>query len=147
MPARGLDDLLDNLHEIEITSIESLKESLNQGAEAVKVAAEPLTPKDTGDLRSSARVLKVPANAVLWLRSKVRWGDSKAPYAAWVNAFPATFNYTTPGTGPKFAERALSLVASVLPKDMASRLGKTLVSKFPPTSRKGTATVTVKLNG
>lgn len=144
---KGLEDLLNNFTKIEHETIEAAKDSLNDGAEAVKVIAEPWTPMKEGLLRRSARVIKVPINAFKVLRSRVRWGNSKVNYAQWVHDMPASFNYTTPSTGPKFASRAAAVVLSRLPGEMAKKIRGRLIQKFPPTNRSGAATVTVNING
>lgn len=60
--------------------------------------AEPNTPKDRGNLR--ADVIK----QVLGLKSIISWGKNYAIYQE-TKQFK---NYTTPGTGPHFAENAVN---------------------------------------
>lgn len=65
-------------------------------------ASIPVTPKKTGDLRN--RVKK----QVLGLKSAISWEVNYAKYQE-KKQFK---NYTTPGTGPKFAERAVRRVVN-----------------------------------
>lgn len=61
--------------------------------EMVKISKE-LTPKDTGRLRMDI------TKSVLGLSGKIKWGKG---YAA-IQETKQFRNYTTPGTGPHFAE-------------------------------------------
>lgn len=63
-------------------------------ADTIVSISEPKTPKDTGRLR--ADVIK----QVLGLSGKIIWGKDYAVYQE-TKQFR---NYTTPGTGPRFAE-------------------------------------------
>lgn len=64
--------------------------------DAMVSTAEPNTPKKTGRLRMDV------VKQVLGLKGKVVWGKN---YGRWQETKQFT-NYTTPGTGPKFAENA-----------------------------------------
>lgn len=67
-------------------------------AEDIVDTAEPNTPKKIGDLRN--RILK----QVLGLTGKVVWNVNYAVFQE-LKQFK---NYTTPGTGPHFAENAVN---------------------------------------
>lgn len=64
--------------------------------------ANPKTPKKEGDLRSGI------TKTVLGLKGKIAWNKS---YAA-IQENNQFVNYTTPGTGPHFAENAVKKVLS-----------------------------------
>lgn len=66
-------------------------------AETIVQDAEPITPKDTGDMRSI--VLK----EVVGTNGKVKWVKD---YAA-IQETKQFKRYTTPGTGSKFAEKTV----------------------------------------
>lgn len=74
---------------------------LRQSAEEIVQISTPNTPMKTGQLRRS--VLK----EVLGLKGKVQW---KKDYAAKMETVQFK-NYTTPSTGPHFAESAVEQVA------------------------------------
>jgi hypothetical protein len=73
----------------------------------------PKTPKRTGRLRSD--ILK----QVLGLKGKIKWGKD---YAARLETMQFK-NYTTPGTGPHFAERAVKLAAETKTVDILRKVG------------------------
>ncbi len=68
--------------------------------------SDPNTPKKSGRLRMD--ILK----QVLGLKSKVVWGKNYAIFQE-VKQFK---NYTTPGTGPHFAENAANGLVSITQK-------------------------------
>ena len=67
-------------------------------ADDVVRIAEPKTPKDTGRLRADV------IRQVLGLKGKIVWSKNYAGYQE-VKQFK---NYTTPGTGPHYAENAIN---------------------------------------
>ncbi|RDH76345.1 hypothetical protein DVS77_21565 [Mycolicibacterium moriokaense] len=74
--------------------------------DAIDTESTPHTPKKTGDLRN--RKLK----QVLGLTARITWGTN---YAGWQETKQFA-NYTTPGTGPHFAEDAVNKVLDDAPK-------------------------------
>lgn len=70
---------------------------LRNAAEEIDKIAHPNTPKRGGDLRD--KILK----EVLGLSGKIKW---KMEYAA-IQEVKQFRNYTTPGTGPRFARNAV----------------------------------------
>lgn len=67
-------------------------------ADAIIKIANPRTPKDTGRLRADI------IRQVLGLKGKIVWGKDYAVYQE-TKQFK---NYTTPGTGPHFAENSVN---------------------------------------
>lgn len=66
-------------------------------AERIVKISEPKTPRKTGRLRMDV------VKQVLGLKGEIRWGKD---YAIYQEKKQFT-NYTTPGTGPHFAENAV----------------------------------------
>lgn len=80
----------------------------------IVAASEPLTPKDTGRMRMDI------VKQVLGLNAKIRWGKGYAIYQE-TKQFK---NYTTPGTGPHFAEKGVKQGVERT-ADVAKRVGLT----------------------
>lgn len=101
---KGLDNVMRNLNR-EIKAIEGRsREGLLQAALFVESEAVPITPILTGTLRNSAFTdITAPGQTP----PIARVGYS-AEYAAAVHEMPEEYNYTSPGTGPKFLQRAIS---------------------------------------
>lgn len=59
----------------------------------------PVTPLLTGELRQSGFVDHAPGEAVVGF---------SAPHALYVHEMPAHYNFTTPGTGPKYLQNTFS---------------------------------------
>lgn len=74
----------------------------NVSEEIIRIST-PNTPKDTGRMRDD--ILK----SVVGLKGKVKWVKSYAKYQE-IKQFK---NYTTPGTGPHFAENAVKQVVKL----------------------------------
>lgn len=70
---------------------------LRQTANNIKKISLPKTPKKTGELRRSILI------QILGLKGKIRWVKN---YARFLEDKQFK-NYTTPGTGPNFAENAV----------------------------------------
>lgn len=70
-------------------------------ADEIVKTSTPNTPKDKGNLRRD--ILK----QVLGLRGKITWGKHYAVF----QETKKYQNYTTPGTGPKYAENAVKSVS------------------------------------
>lgn len=74
----------------------------------IEKVAEPKTPKQSGDLR------EVKKN-VVGLKATLKWDRPYAQYqerGRRANGTRIVRNYSTPGTGPKFAENAVKEVVS-----------------------------------
>lgn len=63
-----------------------------------------LAPRDTGFLRISSYIVENPKMEGKLVIGRVGYS---AAYAAFVHEMPESNNFTTPGTGPKFLERAV----------------------------------------
>lgn len=73
---------------------------LRLASEEIVKESEPNTPKKTGDMRR--RIVK----RVLGNKATIKWGTNYAIYQE-TKQFR---NYTTPGTGPHFAENAVKSI-------------------------------------
>lgn len=87
----------DNTRQVENKFSQKANIFLRITEDAIVSLAEPDTPKKTGRLRRD--VLK----QVLGLKGKIQWQKG---YAA-IQETKRFRNYTTPGTGPHFAEGAI----------------------------------------
>lgn len=87
----------DNTRQIESDAISKASLGLRFLVEAIVETSNPRTPKKSGHLR--ADVLK----QVLGLHGEISW---RKVYAA-KQEYVQHRNYTTPGTGPHFAENAV----------------------------------------
>lgn len=65
--------------------------------------SQELVPYETGNLRKSGAV-KNKKNGTANFTATIEY---VAPYAFEVHEFPESFKYTTPGTGPKYLQRAV----------------------------------------
>ena len=99
MAIKGLENVLGNLNKA-ISGIEgATHKGLLAAGTFIKGESQEITPVEFGVLLNSAFVRPVgPMRVVV---------GYTALYAAWVHEFPEFFNYTKPGTGPKFLERAI----------------------------------------
>lgn len=75
---------------------------LRNAAEAIVKESTPHTPKKTGRLRMD--IIK----QVLGLHGRIEWGKNYAVF----QEEKQFANYTTPGTGPHFAENAVKKIVS-----------------------------------
>lgn len=91
---------------------------MSEGA-AIMDDAQPVTPRDTGDLRASGSVDRTGP-----LQVTVGFG---APYAIFVHEAPESWNWTTPGTGPKFLERPAMAASAGLERRLAAAIGRKLL--------------------
>lgn len=92
--------ITDNMAKIGREAVTKANIALRLMASAVVVESTPKTPKREGDLRLN--VLK----QVIGLNASVTWD---MPYAE-IQENTQFKNYTTPGTGPHFAENAVKQV-------------------------------------
>jgi hypothetical protein len=145
--SNGMTALLQRFDDLKGAVPEIIAEALTYEAGEILKIAEPITPKDTGALRKSGRVISPPKHAGHNIVARVRWGGAKAPYAAWVHEMPETFNYTTPGTGPQYAMRAARqrLLGSLCVLLFWGEVR--LKKRFPATKSRGAANVSIIING
>lgn len=103
-----------------------LTKTLSQLGRRTLAKSKKITPKDKGALRKSGfwRIEKKPRGPQV----RVGYNDPKAPF---VHEMPAEFNYTTPGTGPKFLEKVIRASRSEYLKMMRKAFA------IPGGSRKG----------
>lgn len=79
------------------------RQGVAEGVNVVWAAAQPLTPFREGMLRASfVQLMPVDTGGVL-----IGGLASNLVYAAYQHELPEGSRFTTPGTGPKFLERAL----------------------------------------
>lgn len=110
---KGLDEVLKNLNK-EIRDIEGrTAEGLLAAAVFVQGESQEDTPHRKGILVKNAFSDVDRQNLV----ARVGYTSKYAPY---VHEMPASFNYTKPGTGPKFLEKAvknnISKIISIIQK-------------------------------
>jgi hypothetical protein len=89
----------NNVPKILIETEVGVELAIRFALEDIRKTAEPNTPKKTGLLRSSATILATQG-VVNWTADHAIYQEKKQ-YA----------NYTTPGTGPHFAENAVKEVS------------------------------------
>jgi hypothetical protein len=90
----------DNSNKINQQTAQNASVALRLIASAIVQEATPKTPRQFGDLRN--RILK----QVLGLTGKIVW---QMPYAG-IQESKKFRNYTTPGTGPHFAQNAVTKI-------------------------------------
>ena len=88
-----LDGALNKMYEARKAAITAIAQSAARDS-------EPLVPRLTGDLRQTAEVNSI------YDEGKLIWGDASVPYARPHYYAPGDWNYTTPGTGPEWFEKA-----------------------------------------
>jgi hypothetical protein len=101
MALTGLNEVMRNLNR-EIQNIEGdIDDGLLAAAIFIEGESKEIVPHDQGNLigTSFARVNR---------RTHVATVGYTADYAAYVHEMPRTFNYTKPGTGPKFLQRSIA---------------------------------------
>lgn len=107
MATKGLAEVTRNLNR-EIAGIEGRsRDGLHLAGLFVQSEAIPITPHSGqagGTLRNSA-FTDTTAKSVRPIVTRVGF---TALYAAFVHEMPASFNFTSPGTGPKFLQKAIS---------------------------------------
>lgn len=112
--------LIDTRHTLNNTVDRILKKSLE------------VTPKDTGALRKSGRVLHVPKTAKNIMRASVRYGGKgKVIYAAFVDVMPESNDWTTPGTGPDYLRKVGLQESKGITKDAAADIKAGYQRHFP----------------
>tara|TARA_R100000789_G_scaffold41611_1_gene43141 strand:+ start:15708 stop:16067 length:360 start_codon:yes stop_codon:yes gene_type:complete len=100
----------------------------------LKPLADSYTPKDTGDLRGSylSELLptKAPGSVFTYRISYGNGlvGSNGENYAAEVHDWPSDKNWTTPGTGPRYLERAKNETVSLL-QGKVSKSIKTIMNQ------------------
>lgn len=80
--------------------IEANKEGMRSAVRFIKPKILRVTPEDRGPLRRSFKYRI--QNTATGIELKLYF---TADYAAFVHEMPPTYNFTTPGTGPKFLQR------------------------------------------
>lgn len=131
-----------NLEGIEQASISEVIVALGDDAAQVLTEGNKTVPEDTGLLKKSGRVIRPSKTMRRNPFALIRWGGVKAFYAVWVHEMPASFNFTKPGSGPKWATNAVAIVRGKLPENIAKKVGAVLRTRKP-----AHATVTVTLDG
>lgn len=111
---KGLGDVLRNLSK-EISKIEGASaDGLLEAAVFVQGKSIEIVPHDQGVLIKQS-FSDVDRDKLI---SRVGYTTEYAPY---VHEMPATFNYTKPGTGPKFLERPVKENTRTILKIIADR--------------------------
>lgn len=98
----------DNTVKILVDDLRNASLALQFMLQDIQRKADPKTPKDTGRLRQS------PVRQVLGLKGIIEWKKVYAQYqerGARKDGSHRVRNYSTPGTGPHWAENAVIEVA------------------------------------
>lgn len=80
-----------------------MRQALAAVVENVRSDCEHYVPKETGTLRSSVDTSRGEEGLISWHAVAPKTHHS---YAVYVYHMPASTNWTTPGTGPQWVERA-----------------------------------------
>lgn len=99
MPTR----IVNNVARLKVKLDNNAGVALRLALEDIHRIATPVTPMDTGNLRQQIQK-QIESNK----QGYIQWN---ANYALYQENPPRKFNYTTPGTGPHFAEKAVKHVA------------------------------------
>ena len=101
---KGLDEVLANLSR-EVQAIEGrTREGMTEVGMFIEGEAVDITPQRKGVLANSA--FHDTDSGAAGSGPRVRIGYT-AKYAPYGHEMPESFNYTKPGTGPKFLEKAI----------------------------------------
>lgn len=101
---KGLSDVIVNLQR-EVNAIEGrTRTGLSLAGAFVQGEAVAVTPVEFGTLHNSAFTVTTPPG----VRPIVTTVGYTAHYAPYVHEMPLTNNFTKPGTGPKFLQKAVS---------------------------------------
>jgi hypothetical protein len=101
--------ITDNTPQVTSLKLQQSSIFLRSAAEEIVSISTPNTPEKSGRLR--ADVLK----QVLGLKGKIEWRKNYAQYqerGSRADGSHVVRNYTTPGTGPNFAENAVKIVVA-----------------------------------
>lgn len=93
--------VVDNHSKISIDTQRKAATALRFIGDDVLRRSTPITPKRRGNLRRDTLV------QVLGLSAKIKWGKNYAIYQERGVGRGVIRNYTTPGTGPHFAEKSV----------------------------------------
>lgn len=99
----GLDDVVSNLNKAISTIEGNTRKGMILVTQHIKAEAMDITPVLYGDLVGSAFGQTETAKG----RTTSRVGYT-AEYAPEVHEYPESYNYTKPGTGPKFLQKAIT---------------------------------------
>ncbi|MCK4621339.1 MAG: hypothetical protein KAT62_03890 [Desulfuromonadales bacterium] len=104
MAVKGLDNVLANLRK-EIEGIKGRTEAgMHEAGLFIQGEAQEITPQEFGVLINSA----FTSTAVIFGEQIVTRIGYTAHYAPYVHEMPADSNWTKPGTGNKFLQKALN---------------------------------------
>lgn len=114
---QGVDKVLKNLNK-ELSKIKQVERSrLYSVGLLVKNRSVSITPVKYGNLKGSAYVVMTTDAG----RPAVEIGYT-ASYAPIVHEMPASYNYTKPGTGPKFLEKALKALLRTIVSYLSQKI-------------------------
>lgn len=91
-------DIMRNLSEALAQIENATGEGLEEAGLFVQAESQEIVPQDQGFLINTAFTRKTAPDRVVI--------GYTADYAAFVHEMPETFNYSKPGTGPKYLEKA-----------------------------------------
>lgn len=93
--------IIDNHAKITLDTSKKASTALRFIGDDVLKRSTPITPKKRGNLRRDTLV------QVLGLSAKIKWVKNYAVYQEAGRSRGVIRNYTTPGTGPHFAEKSV----------------------------------------
>lgn len=103
MALKGREDILKNLKRQNSLLLKGVSAGLVDSASFIERESNKLAPKDSGFMREQSSFTTKMTKKGTAIVGRVGYD---AEYAAYVHEMPETNNFTTPGTGPKFLERA-----------------------------------------
>lgn len=118
---RGLRSTLRNMAVLGGKAEKNFGQGLLGEADRILAKSEPLVPVDENILRTTGRV-EGPRAAAGYYKVWVKYGGGPAPYAPYVHEMPETYNFTKPGTGPKFLEKPAMAAVPGMAERMTLRM-------------------------
>lgn len=101
----GTKELSALLNQLGASAPRAMGQCLRREGERLLKISVPMTPLRYGPLRASGRVDGPNFSGHnVWVT--VGYGGPAVDYALFVHEMPDTYNFTTPGTGPKYLENA-----------------------------------------
>tara|TARA_Y100000004_G_C8927590_1_gene418323 strand:- start:127 stop:588 length:462 start_codon:yes stop_codon:yes gene_type:complete len=136
--AKTAKEVEENLDDLTMSMLRAAAGALYiEGTEIMNDALK-ITPFDTGNLRDSHYV-ELPKPTSSGMVVKLGFGGTAAPYALAVHErTDEGINWSEPGTGPKFLERALDKRAGSLARNIQDRMRLIIASnRIPPPPKTG----------
>lgn len=120
----GINTIAKNLRKADKDLLRAMRAGLIDGMAFTENKSNEIAPRDTGFLRLSSFTTDIDQNGRVQV-GRVGYDSTYAPY---VHEMPETNNFTTPGTGPKFLERAIKENVRALMSTMFRTMTRLLAS-------------------